>query len=377
MKPFPQPIMVTRPYLPPLERVEALVAEAWDNHWLTNRGPLLERFRQRLAELFGVPVEQMALFANGTLAMELTLRTMGLPAGGRVITTPFTFVGTVTAILTAGLEPVFVDVRADDATLDPDAVEAAIDDRTVAIAPVHVYGIPCQLEALQAIADRHGLKLFYDAAHCTGVKVDGRCIGEFGHASMYSLHATKLFHAVECGVITSTDNDLVQRLRRRKNFGFAGPTAIVPGGTNAKLSEMHAAVGLACCEDFDAILEQRRRQVMRYRQNLAQTPGLSLFPLPGSNVTYNFCYMPVLIDPKAYGRDSDALEQGLKEYNVYPRRYFHPLLCDTEAFAQVMIAGELTNARLLAERVLCLPLYHDLSLNSVDRVCEIIRQIAT
>ncbi len=374
MTPFDQPILVTRPYLPPIERVHALLDEVWHNHWLTNRGPLLARFQQTLAGLFGIDTNQMALFANGTLAMDLTLRTMGLPPGGRVITTPFTFVATGSAIVNAGLEPVFVETRPEDATLDPQAVEAAIDERTVAIAPVHVFGMPCQLDALQDIADRHNLRLLYDAAHCTGVSVNGQSIGAFGHASMFSLHATKLFHAVECGVITSPDPDLIRRLSRLKNFGYDGPVRIVPGGTNAKISEVHAAVGLACCEDFHAILQRRREQATRYRRNLADTPGIDLFPLPGPEVEYNYSYMPILVDPEQYGCDSDQLEQRLKELNVFTRRYFFPLLNDVEAFAHCPVRGELPVARHIADRVLCLPVYHELTMDAVDRICEMVIQ---
>ena len=274
MKRFESPILVTQPFLPPIEQVQERMHEIWDTRWLTNDGPMHKRFEQRLREVLNV--EHLALFANGTLAMELALRALELPEGGRVLTSPFTFVATANAITNARLEPVFVDVCKDSILLDPTAVESAIDERTVAIAPVHVYGLPCDLDAFQQLADHHGLKLVYDAAHAIGTTVDGQCIGKFGHASMFSLHATKLFHAVECGLITSPDADLIDRLNRLKNFGITGMTTMEAGGTNAKLSELHAAIGVVNCDYFDEILKRRARA------------GLSLSPVVGKHTWDQF-----------------------------------------------------------------------------------------
>lgn len=369
IEPFPEPIYVTRPYLPPLEAFCEGLREIWDNQWLTNNGPVLRRYTQALEDYVGTP--NVSLFTNGTLALQIALQGMGLK--GEVITTPFTFVATTHALVANNLTPVFVDIEPDHYTLDPNQVEAAITPRTSAILAVHVYGYPCQLDALADIARRHNLKLIYDAAHAFGVTIDGKSIAQYGDCSMFSFHATKLYHSIEGGMLVFADPALKFTFDHLKNFGFDGETEVLMPGTNAKMNELQALMGLQVLERMEEIIAERARIHDTYVQHLASVPGLCIPPLPSAPTQHNFSYFPVEIDAKAFGIDRDALYAWLRQYNVFTRRYFYPLVCDFGCYRTKQNDCDLPVARRVASRVLMLPIYCGLSPFHVEQISNIVQ----
>ena len=353
-------INVTRSFLPPKEEYMAELAPLWESRWLTNNGPIHQKFEAGLREFLSSP--NVTLFANGHLALEGGLEAMDLK--GEVITTPFTFASTAHAITRAGLTPVFCDIEDTFCTLDPSKIEALITERTCAILPVHVYGNLCDHEAIQTIADKYGLKVIYDAAHAFGVPG----AANFGDASMFSFHATKVFHSVEGGCITCADPGLKQKLELLKNFGIPGVDRIAEVGGNAKMSEFHAAMGVCCLRYVNNCIEARKAVVERYRENLAGLPGLKLCPeQPG--VKSNYAYFPVFFTGD-FTRDMAA--EVLAEQGIFARKYFYPLLNDCEAYG--FRGDETPVAKYMAGRVLTLPLYPELSLLDVDRICGILRE---
>ena len=371
MKKFEEPIYVTRPFLPPLEEFTEGLKEIWDSRWLTNRGPIMRRYEQMLSEFFDTP--NVCLFNNGTLALQIGLQGMGI--SGEVITTPFTFVATTNALYWNKIRPVFVDIEPDYYTLDPEAVEAAITPWTTAILAVHVYGHPCKLDALAEIARRHNLRLIYDAAHAFGVTVDGKSICHFGDMSLFSFHATKLYHSIEGGMLSFQDAGLKITLDYLKNFGFKNETEVVMPGTNAKMNEFQALMGMLILRHLEGIIEQSGQIDALYRERLNEIPGIK-FPSPQpNNVSYNYAYEPVEIIEEEFGMNRDALYEKLKEYNVHCRRYFYPLVCDFACYRGVSCADPLSTARSVAERILTLPIYDSLTLNDVDLICDIVIDI--
>ena len=352
-------INVTRSFMPPMEEYMAELAPLWESRWLTNNGPIHQKFEAGLREYLGCPA--VTLYTNGHLALEGVLEAMDL--SGEVITTPFTFASTVHAIARKGLTPVFCDIEDTFCTLDPGKLEALITEKTCAIVPVHVYGNLCDHEAIQAIADKHGLKVIYDAAHAFGVPG----AANLGDASMFSFHATKVFHSVEGGCITCADPGLKARMERLKNFGLAGET--IPGiGGNGKMSEFHAAMGLCNLHYVNQCIEARKAVAERYRENLQGLPGVKLCPeQPG--VQSNYAYFPVVFTG-SFTRDMAAEE--LAEQGVFARKYFSPLLNDCEAYG---FRGDSTPvAKRIAAQVLTLPLYPELPLEEADRICNILRE---
>jgi dTDP-4-amino-4,6-dideoxygalactose transaminase len=368
MKPFDAPILVTRPALPPLEEFCEGLKEIWDNQWLTNSGPVHQRYQARL-ETF-LQAEHVALFSNGTLALQLAIEALDLPAGSEVITTPFTFVATAHAIVSAGLTPVFVDVEPTWFTLDPAKVEAAITPNTSAILPVHVYGNPCDLPSFSDLAEKHNLKLIYDAAHAFGVTVDGEPIGNFGDVSMFSLHATKLYHSVEGGIVVCNDPQVHTRMERGKNFAIQGTTQIDEIGTNAKMSELHALMGELLLDRVEGLIAARRDAVEHYRECLAGVVGISLLPAPSQAARPNYAYMPILVDSERFGLSRDELHAALQEHNVIARRYFYPLLTDFGCYQDATIRGDLAVGAAAAPNVLCLPQKKDLDHETICRIAS-------
>ncbi len=370
-KPFDEPIYVTRPNLPSLEAVTAGLAEIWANRWLTNRGPVLTRFEARLAHAFGLP--QVSVMTNGTLALELGLQALGL--SGEVITTPFTFAASVNAIVRSGLTAVFADIEPEHLTLDPARVEAAITPRTSAILAVHVFGHPCRVAALEAVAARHGLCLIYDAAHAFGVTVDGVPIGRFGDLSMFSFHATKPFHALEGGALTYRRTDLRADLERLANHGLDAEGDVVEAGTNAKMTEVQALIGLLMLDRLPDIIERGRAIATIYRERLGSLPGIDCLAPPSAGVQVNHAYAPVLVDPAMAGIDRDALHDALREQNVLTRKYFYPAANNMSAFRHLKAADPLELTQRTAARVLALPIYADLASDDVHRICDMITAI--
>jgi dTDP-4-amino-4,6-dideoxygalactose transaminase len=370
-KPFDKPIYVTKPWLPPLEEFQRGVAEIWGRAWLTNNGPVVERFRAELAEY--CQTENLCLFANGTLALQIALQGMGIT--GDVITTPYTFVATVHSLFWNKVRPVFVDIEPEYYTLDPEQVEAAITPWTSAILGVHVYGHPCRLEELERVARKHNLKLLYDAAHAFGVRVNGRPIGQFGDLSMFSFHATKLFHSVEGGMLTFGDGRLRRRFDYLKNFGFENEVEVVMPGTNAKMNELQALMGRLVLKGMGEIVQKRRQLAETYRCELLTIPGIRTAAPPAPGVEYNHAFFPIEVDEREFGASRDDLYNGLKEWNVFARRYFYPLVTDFACYRGIVREGELPVARSVASRIITLPIFSDLGLDDVARICDIIRHI--
>ena len=372
MRPFDNPIYVTRPYLPDLAAYQAGVAEIWGNQWLTNNGPVYQRYVKNLEAFFGT--KNLCVYTNGTLALQIALQGMGIT--GEVITTPFTFVATAHCLCWNNLSPVFADIDPETYTLDPAAVEAAITPRTTAIAAVHVFGNPCRLDALQRIADKHGLALIYDAAHAFGVNVRGTGIGTFGDCSMFSLHSTKLYHSVEGGILVFRDPALKQTLTYLTNFGFQSETEVVMVGTNAKMTEMQALMGDLILPDLPKIIAKRRALTEAYCDGLRDVPGIDLHalaaPLSQQDYTPNFAYAPVEIR-EGYPLTRDGLYEKLKTYNVFTRRYFYPLLTDFTCYRGKIPSDGLTVAKRVAGGILTLPIYYGLDVDDVCRICEMIK----
>lgn len=357
-------ILVTRSSLPDFDEYVEEIRPVFESHWLTNMGQKHQQLEAQLRDYLGA--EHVSLFANGHLALECCLQALGLE--GEVITTPFTFISTTNAIVRSGLSPVFCDVKPDDLTLDPARIEEKITDRTCAIVPVHVYGSVCDVEAIERIARTHDLKLVYDAAHAFGVTVDGRPVGTFGDASMFSFHATKVFHTVEGGAVVTEDGALCERLALMKNFGITGPEEAVAAGGNAKLNEFSAAMGICNLRHIDDYIAARGRAVARYRERLGDVPGLRLIePQPG--VTPNHAYFPVLFEDE-FGASRDDVFAALEQAGIGSRKYFFPLVSDFVCYRDTYDAAQTPVARDAAARVLTLPLYSDLELATVDAICD-------
>lgn len=373
IKPFEKPIYVAKPFLPPLEEFSKGLEEIWETRWLTNNGPILQRFTQELCNFF--ETDNLCLFNNGTLALQIGLQGMGI--SGEIITTPFTFVATTHALFWNKIRPVFVDIEPEYYTIDPEKVESAITPWTTAILAVHVFGYPCKLNALADIARRHNLKLIYDAAHVFGVKVGNNSIAHFGDLSMFSFHATKSFHSLEGGMLIFREAGLKGVFDYLKNFGFKNEVEVVMPGTNAKMNEMQALMGIQVLKHFDEIIDKRGRITDLYRERLKEVPGIRLVASLSPDIRYNHVYMPIEVDEQEFGMSRDALYEKLKQYNVFSRRYFYPLICDYACYRSVSINDPLTVARRVADCILTLPIYDDLQLSDVESICEIIEHLST
>jgi len=360
-----KPILVTQSFLPPLEEVTEYLRGVWDRVHLTNNGPLLLELEKRLTER-NYGAETIAVL-NGTIAIELALQ--ALDVQGEVITTPFTFPATSTAIRRVGARPVFVDVDPKTWNIDPAEVERAITPETSAILAVHVFSRPCDVERLQEIATKHNLKTIYDAAHANFVRANGRSIFDYGDASTTSFHATKLFHTVEGGACFSPNETTRARLRQLRFFGYDAEKNLTDVGTNAKTTEVSAAVGLANLKYLDDVLARRRELSELYFRELGDVDDLTFQEFDPAE--YNYSYMPVLF------KDEPQLLRvlaALNEAQIYPRRYFWPLLTETPAFAGARVVGGLSVAKDVASRVLCLPLYPTLAIEDLTRICAMIKQ---
>ena len=371
MKKFDTPIYVTQPFLPPIEEFTKGLEEIWENKWLTNNGPVLKRFQTKLSTYFSN--ENICLFNNGTLALQIGLQGMGI--SGEVITTPFTFVATSHALYWNKIRPVFCDIEPDFFTIDPEKIERLITPWTTAILAVHVFGFSCQLEKLQKIATKHNLKLIYDSAHAFGVHVRGKPITDFGDLSMLSFHATKLFHSIEGGALVFKNNELKQTFDYLKNFGFKNENEVVMPGTNAKMNEFQALMGIQLLSYIDKMIEKRKRIEAVYKDRLQNVPGIKFCPSLPKDIKYNYSYMPVQIKEQEFGQSRNDLYEILKQYNVYTRKYFYPLLCDFACYQSITLGDPLIIARKIADNILTLPIYPSLKLDDVYKICEIIKSI--
>lgn len=363
-------ITVTSPLLPDLEEFHALLKEIWESKWITNNGSFHKRLEAALAEYLKVPY--VSLFTNGTLPLITALQ--ALRVTGEVITTPYSFVATTHSLWWNGIKPVFVDIDPATGNLDPARIEAAITPKTTAIMPVHVYGKPCDTEAIQAIADKYGLKVIYDAAHAFGVEVNGRSILEAGDMSTLSFHATKVYNTIEGGALVMHDAKTKQRIDYLKNFGFAGETEVVAPGINSKVDEMRAAYGLLNLRQVDDAIAARRKVAVAYREALRGVPGLRFFDdMPG--VRHNYSYFPVFIDVEEYGMTRDELYFKMKEAGVLGRRYFYPLISEFSTYRSLPSAAKenLPQAHKMADTVICLPMHHALSEKDILRVIDLVK----
>ena len=359
-------IQVTRSSMPEFEEYIEEIRELWDTHWLTNMGTKHKNLESQLLYYLNVP--NITLFTNGHLALECIIAALDLR--GEVITTPFTFASTTHAIVRNGLKPVFCDINPDDYTIDVEKIESLITEKTSAIIPVHVYGNVCDVEAIDRIAKKHNLKVIYDAAHTFGVTVNGQGIGTFGDASMFSFHATKVFNTIEGGAVTYNDSSIKQVLNDLKNFGITGPEIVEYVGGNAKMNEFQAAMGICNLRHVNGEIIKRKKVVERYIENLKDITGIQLSKKQ-VDVESNYAYFPVVFD--GYKMTRDGVFEKLKDNDIVARKYFYPLTNSFECYKDRYDVDETPVAKYIAERVLTLPLYADLALEDVDRICEIIK----
>ena len=369
----PDPVYVTRPRMPKLSDYQVYLEKIWDTCWLTNDGPFHMEFETRLKEY--LQVAHLNLFSNGTIALLVALHALRINSG-EVITTPFSFPASSHVLYWNRIRPVFCDIDERTFNMNPSRIEQLISPDTKAILPVHVYGTPCDVEAIQAIADRHGLQIIYDAAHAFGVRIGERSILEYGDISALSFHATKIFTSVEGGALVSKSAQLRDRIQYLRNFGIADETTVIGPGINGKMSELQASFGIMQLEMVDREIEDRRCLTLLYRQGLKGTPGITfLEDIP--DVRSNYSYFPILVDPDQYGMDRDALSDLLKQCNIFPRKYFYPLCSDYPCYSSLPSSqpGNLPVAQRVANQVLCLPLYGKLDAAVVDVVCSIIQTL--
>ncbi len=356
-------INVTKPYLPPKEEYQQYVDEIWNRCWLTNNGPLVNELELRLKDY--LDLDHLLFLGNGTIAIQIAMKALDLQ--GEIITTPFSYVATTSSIVWENCRPKFVDIEPRTLNINPDLLEAAITDKTTGILATHVFGIPCEVEKIEAVAKKHGLKVIYDGAHCFGTKYKGKSILEFGDVTTCSFHATKLFHTVEGGAVISKSPELIFRMAKMRNFGHDGPFKFAGVGVNGKNSEFHAAMGLANLKHIEEILAARKRQHFQYL-NWMKSLDVEL-PKPfNEQVEWNYAYFPVIFPSE------EALlraERGLQDHYIYPRRYFYPSLNRLEYVEQ----SDCPVSEDISKRVLCLPIYHEMTESTVDLISRVLLRV--
>ena len=360
-------ITVTSPLLPDLGKFNEMLKDIWNRKWITNNGYYHKQLESALADYLKVPF--VSLFTNGTLPLITALQALRIT--GEVITTPYSFVATTHALWWNGIKPVFVDIERNTGCIDPNKIEAAITPQTTAIMPVHVYGKPCDINAIQMIADKYGLKVIYDAAHAFGVEVNGESILKAGDMSTLSFHATKVYNTIEGGAMVMHDEKTKKRIDYLKNFGFAGETEVVAPGINSKMDEMRSAYGLLNLKQVDAAIEARHQVAIKYREALRGVKGIKFWD-DMLGVKHNYSYFPIFVDAKKYGMTRDELYFKMKEQNVLGRRYFYPLISSFSTYRGLPSAApeNLPVATKIANEVICLPMHHELSEGDINRVLD-------
>jgi dTDP-4-amino-4,6-dideoxygalactose transaminase len=364
------PITVTSPLLPPLDEFIPYLEDIWKRKWITNNGFYHQELEKALCEYLKVPY--ISLFTNGTLPLMVALQALRI--AGEVITTPYSFVATTHSLWWNGIKPVFVDIEEKTGNIDPNKIEAAITPKTTAIMPVHVYGNPCNTEAIRLIAEKYGLKVIYDAAHAFGVEKDGKSILTEGDISTLSFHATKTYNTVEGGALVCHDEATKKRIDYLKNFGFAGETEVVMPGINGKMDEIRSAYGLLNLKYVDKAIEKRRQIALQYRKELVNVPGITMMDnIP--NVKLNYSYFPIFINKDVYGISRDELYEKLKNNNIFGRRYFYPLISTFSPYRGLDSASpdNLPVATQLADKVICLPIFHNLEMKDIVKIIECIK----
>lgn len=363
-------IQVTRSSMPDLEEYMEEIRPIFESRRLTNMGPVYKKFQHQLIDYLKVPY--LSLFTNGHTALETAIQALDLrKEDGEVITTPFTFVSTTHAIVRNGLKPVFADIKFDDYTLDPEKIEELITDKTVAIIPVHVYGNVCDVETIEKIAKKHNLKVIYDGAHAFGVTYKGIGIGNFGDATMFSFHATKCFHCVEGGAVAFHDTQYREKFHSLKNFGIHGPDDVIAIGGNAKLDEFRAAMGICNLRRTDVCLQKRKAVYEKYCERLNNVDGIKISGIQ-ENVHPNYAYFPVYFNNEVFGKDRNEVFSMLREHRIYTRKYFYPAVNDMNCYKEAYKDSHTPVARNVSLNILALPMYEELALDDVDRICDLI-----
>lgn len=369
-------ITVTSPLLPDLDELNKLMSDIWNRKWITNMGYYHHELECKLSEY--LQVSYLSLFTNGTLPLITALQALNIREG-EVITSPYSFVATSHAIWWNHLTPVFVDVDPDTGNINPNKIEAAITDKTVAILPVHCYGCPCDVERVDAIAKKHNLKVIYDAAHAFGVKLHGKSVLEYGDISTISFHATKVYNTIEGGALVCHSAEMKRLIDQLKNFGFEDETVVLAPGINSKMDEIRSAYGLLNLQQVDDAIAARKRVARRYTEAIKQIKGIRLFPYVESQGAeqgfgWNCAYYPILIDAEQYGMTRDELYEKMKAANIYGRRYFYPLITAFEPYKDYPSAApeNLPVATKIANQVICLPMHHALSEEDINRVIDCI-----
>lgn len=362
-------ITVTTPLLPDLDDFNSLLKEIWSSKWITNNGQFHQKLEEALCDYLKVPF--ISLFTNGTLPLLTALQALRI--SGEVITTPYSFVATTHSIWWNGIKPVFVDIDPSNCGIDPDKIEAAITPRTTAIMPVNCYGKPCDNKRIQAIADKYGLKVIYDAAHAFGVEVDGESVLNWGDMSTLSFHATKVYTTIEGGAIVMHDEATKKRIDYLKNFGFASETEVVAPGINGKLDEVRAVYGLLNLKQVDKAINARHQVAIQYREAFQNVKGIRFFN-DMIGVKHNYSYFPIFINAEEYGMTRDELYFKLRDHNILGRRYFYPLISTFSTYSGLPSASpdNLPNATRIANEVICLPMHHELSTDDINRIIELI-----
>jgi dTDP-4-amino-4,6-dideoxygalactose transaminase len=360
-------ILVTQTSMPPFQEYIDEIKDIWDSHWLTNMGPKHNLLEQRLRDYLGVT--QLSLFTNGHTALELTLQAMNL--SGEVITNPFTFASTTHAIVRNGLEPVFCDIDPHDYCMDVSKLESLITDKTSAIVPVHVYGHVCNIEEIERIAKKYSLKVIYDAAHTFGVRYKDRGIGEFGDASMFSFHATKVYNTIEGGAVCYHDEELGRELYKLRDFGIKNAEVVDGVGANGKMNEFVAAMGLCNLRHIEENIAKRQKVAECYRECLSDVDGIQLSPIQ-EDVKSNYSYFPIVIDEKVFGATRNEVFENLAKNNIHARKYFYPLTSAFDCFHGKYDIHQTPMAVYISNRVLTIPMYADLDLEDVRRISKII-----
>lgn len=361
-------ILVTKSSMPSYEEYIEAIKPLWDTHWLTNMGVYHSELEEKLKDYLDVP--KLSLMVNGHMALEMAIQAFGFPEGGEVITTPFTFISTTHAIVRNHLKPVFCDVKEEDGTIDESKLENLITERTVAILPVHIYGNVCNVEAIERIANKYNLRVIYDAAHAFSVVYKGKGIGNYGDASVFSFHATKVYHTIEGGAVTFQESRIYEKLYNLKNFGIRGEEIVCEVGANAKMNEFCAIMGLLNLKRIDYAIQERKKRYDYYVQCLKEVEGIRILRQKGG-ATDNYAYLPILVGA-GYDKLRDELYDILRENGIYARKYFYPLTSDQACFKNKYRKVDIKTARKLADEVLVLPLYEELAMESVGRICEII-----
>ncbi len=369
-EPFTEPILITRPLLPDIGEMTQMLEAIWKSNQLSNNGKMVKQLERELCSYLGS--DQLSVFANGTVALQVACKTLRL--SGEVITTPFTFAATAHSLAWNNIKPVFCDIEEDTFNINPDMIEGLITQDTTAILPVHVFGNPCKVEKIQHIADKYGLKILYDAAHAFGVEIDGKPVAAFGDISMFSFHATKIFHTIEGGALTFNDPYLKERADSLRNFGIRDNDNVMEPGTNGKLNEVQAAVGILLLAKVQEEIAGRKELTQQYRQLLEGVRGITVSK-DMEGVKHNYPYFVIRIDKTEFGLSRDDVYRKLKEYNVIARRYFYPLCSNFQCYRDIPSAVEerLPVANKAADTVLALPLHGRLGADNVEKICDIIK----